>query len=86
MELAISEKVLLQDGDINKEFEDLIFDPFNERNNEISINQVQNILTAYGVPDKVHNINLYKFFRVPPIILIVQLLSDEYIPSAVDTQ
>ena len=44
MELEISEKILLQDGDINKECEELIFDPFNERNKEISVHQIQNIL------------------------------------------
>jgi|UniRef100_A0A6C0AJZ0 dsRNA-specific ribonuclease len=60
MEIAMSEKVLLQDGDINKDHDELIFDPFNERNKEISIHQVQNILKMYGVPDKVHNIKLYK--------------------------
>tara|TARA_X000000950_G_scaffold284891_1_gene389138 strand:+ start:17108 stop:18166 length:1059 start_codon:yes stop_codon:yes gene_type:complete len=59
MELA-NEKVLLQDGDINKEAEELIFDPFNERNKEITLHQIQNILNTYGVPDRVHNINLYK--------------------------
>jgi len=59
MELA-NEKVLLQDGDINKDDEELIFDPFNERNKEITLYQIQNILNTYGVPDRVHNINLYK--------------------------
>ena len=59
MELA-TEKVLLQDGDINKEEEELIFDPFNERNKEITVQQIQKILTTYGVPDRVHNVNLYK--------------------------
>ena len=59
MELA-NEKVLLQDGDINKDDEELIFDPFNERNKEITLYQILNILNTYGVPDRVHNINLYK--------------------------
>jgi dsRNA-specific ribonuclease len=53
-------KTLLQDGDISKNQEELIFDPYNPRNREISCEQVQKFLTTYGVPDKVHNLNLYK--------------------------
>ena len=55
-----SVKTLLQDGDISKDQETLIFDPYNPRNREISESQVQKILTTYGVPGKVHNLNLYK--------------------------
>ncbi len=53
-------KTLLQDGDIQTEQGDLIFDPYNSKNNEITENAVCDILKKYGVPDKVHNINLYK--------------------------
>jgi dsRNA-specific ribonuclease len=53
-------KTLLQDGDINKDDEDLIFDPFNHNNKEISQSQVEALLKKYGVPDKVHNFNLYR--------------------------
>lgn len=53
-------KTLLQDGDIEKEDEDLIFNPFNSNNKEITEDEVCDILKKYGVPDKVHNINLYK--------------------------
>ena len=39
----------------------LIFNPYNPENCEITLSQIQSILTAYGVPDpKVHNIELYK--------------------------
>jgi len=39
----------------------LIFNPYNPENREITLSQIQSILTAYGVPDpKVHNIELYK--------------------------
>ena len=39
----------------------LIFNPYNPENSEITLSQIQSILTAYGVPDpKVHNIELYK--------------------------
>ena len=54
------EKNLLQDGDISKCQDELIFDPFNPENIEITQKQVEHILTKYGVPDKVHNFNLYK--------------------------
>ena len=54
------EKEIQHDGDINQEDEELIFNPYNERNKEISEELVCDILKKYGVPDKVHNINLYK--------------------------
>jgi dsRNA-specific ribonuclease len=53
-------KTLLQDGDVQKEFGDLVFDPYNSKNREITEAEVCDILKKYGVPDKVHNINLYK--------------------------
>jgi|TARA_B110000285_G_C15008101_1_gene554945 dsRNA-specific ribonuclease len=56
----MTEKSLMQDGDIYKEEEELIFNPYNERNKEITESEVCDILKKYGVPDKVHNINLYK--------------------------
>ena len=53
-------KTLLQDGDIQKDNGDLIFNPFNFKNKEITESEVCDILKKYGVPDKVHNLNLYK--------------------------
>ncbi len=53
-------KSLLQDGDINKLDEQIVFNPYNEKNKEISISQIQHILRTYGVPDKIFNENLYK--------------------------
>ena len=53
-------KSLQQDGDILKCQDELIFDPFNPNNIEITQTQVETILQEYGVPSKVHNINLYK--------------------------
>ena len=53
-------KTLLQDGDISKANEELIFDPYNPKNKEINQRRVEYILKKYGVPDKVHNIKLYK--------------------------
>ena len=51
---------LAQDGDVNKEDGELVFNPYNERNIEITEDEVCDILKKYGVPDKLHNINLYK--------------------------
>jgi dsRNA-specific ribonuclease len=54
------DKDILNDGDVQKEEEELIFNPYNNANIEIKESQVCDILKKYGVPDKVHNINLYK--------------------------
>jgi dsRNA-specific ribonuclease len=44
----------------NNENEELIFDPYNPNNKEITDYTIQSILSKYGVPGLVHNINLYK--------------------------
>lgn len=59
MELEIS-KSIMHDDDIITSEDGLIFNPYNSNNMEITLNDVQSILQKYGVPDKVHNINLYK--------------------------
>ena len=56
----MAEKSILQDGDVHHQDEELIFNPYNERNKEITESEICDILKKYGVPDKVHNINLYK--------------------------
>jgi dsRNA-specific ribonuclease len=48
------------EDDIIKSEEGLIFNPYNSLNTEISLNDVQSILTKYGIPSKVHNMALYK--------------------------
>lgn len=58
--MSVSESKLLQDDDIVRDEEGLVFNPYNPDNIEITLNQVQSILTKYGVPDNVHNLNLYK--------------------------
>jgi dsRNA-specific ribonuclease len=58
--MSDTEKELVKDNDISKINEQMVFDPFNPLNSEITLNEVQSILTKYGVPDKVHNLNLYK--------------------------
>ena len=50
----------MNDGDINMENNELVFDPYNSKNTEVSHIFLCNILKKYGVPDKIHNINLYK--------------------------
>ena len=55
----MTEKIT-NDGDIKIENEQLVFDPYNPINNEVSHIFLCNILKKYGVPDKIHNINLYK--------------------------
>tara|TARA_Y100001958_G_scaffold159738_1_gene162914 strand:- start:11250 stop:12254 length:1005 start_codon:yes stop_codon:yes gene_type:complete len=58
--MDIEAKKLLQDGDIFQEDEELIFNPFNQQNKEITLNEVQSILSTYGISAKVDNIELYK--------------------------
>jgi ribonuclease-3 len=60
MEFAKIDKDILNDGDVTKEDEELIFNPYNSNNKEITEKQVSDILRKYGVPDKVHNFNLYR--------------------------
>ena len=56
----MTELKLLHDDDIIKSDEGLIFNPYNSNNVEITLNEVQSILTKYGIPPTVHNLNLYK--------------------------
>jgi ribonuclease III len=53
-------KILLQEDDVFKTDEGLVFNPFNSSNIEIRLNDVQSILKKYGLPSKVDNLNLYK--------------------------
>lgn len=51
---------LTNDEDIIKTDEGLVFNPYNPLNTEIRLNDVQSILTKYGIPSKVHNLELYR--------------------------
>jgi len=51
---------IVKDEDIIKTDEGLIFNPYNSLNTEITLNEVQSILTKYGIPDTVTNLDLYK--------------------------
>lgn len=45
---------------VSTDEEELIFDPYNQRNREIPIKIIQSILARYGLPPVIHNIELYK--------------------------
>lgn len=51
---------ITKDIDIILQDEELIFNPYNPNNIEITLDDVQCILSKYGIPGKVHNLNLYK--------------------------
>lgn len=53
-------KSIMQDGDISKCGDGLLFNPFNPDNKEITLNDVQCILLKYGITAKVNNLELYK--------------------------
>lgn len=40
--------------------DDVIFNPYNDKNNEITPDEVKSLLSRYGVPDGIFNIELYK--------------------------
>ena len=54
------DKLLLHDDDLLKTEEGLIFNPYNSLNVEITLNEVQSILTKYGLPPIVNNLKLFK--------------------------
>ena len=56
----MTDKQISHDDDILKTDEGLVFNPYNPLNTEISLSQVQSILTKYGVPPIINNIKLYK--------------------------
>jgi dsRNA-specific ribonuclease len=48
------------DDDIIRTEDGLIFNPYNPLNTEITLSDVQSILTRYGLPTKVNNIEFYR--------------------------
>jgi hypothetical protein len=56
----MTETKLLHDDDIIKTDDGLIFNPYNSLNIKITLNEVQSILSKYGIPSTVHNIALYE--------------------------
>jgi len=57
IELSQIKQAIYKDIDID---EQMIFDPYNDKNNEITERYIKSILGKYGLPKKIHNINLYK--------------------------
>jgi dsRNA-specific ribonuclease len=56
-----SEKSILNDDDVNQtESGGLLFNPYNPLNKEITLNNIQFILSKYGIQSPIHNIKLYK--------------------------
>jgi dsRNA-specific ribonuclease len=53
-------ELIIRDEDIIKTEEGLIFNPYNPLNIEIRLSDVQSILTKYGIPPDVHNMELYR--------------------------
>jgi ribonuclease-3 len=51
---------LANDDDVIKTEDGLIFNPFNPLNTEITLNEIQCILTKYGIPPKIYNTELYR--------------------------
>lgn len=56
----MTEFKISHDDDIIKSDEGLVFNPYNPNNVEITLSQVQSILTKYGIPGTVSNLALYK--------------------------
>ena len=57
---AESIKNISNDGDVANEDGKMVFDPYNPQNKEITLSDVQSILSKYGITAKVNNLELYK--------------------------
>lgn len=53
-------KQILNDDDVTKMNENLVFNPYNPLNKEITHDEVKTILATYGIPPMVYNMELYK--------------------------
>ena len=56
----MTDKLISHDDDIIKTDEGLVFNPYNPLNVKITLNDVQSILSKYGVPTRVFNMKLYE--------------------------
>jgi dsRNA-specific ribonuclease len=56
----MTSQINIHDDDIIRSEEGLIFNPYNPLNVEITLSEVQCILTKYGLPGMVNNLKLYK--------------------------
>lgn len=57
---TLSQTQLLKDDDIMRTDEGLVFNPYNNANTEITLNDVQSILKKYDIPPNVNNFELYR--------------------------
>lgn len=53
-------KQIINDDDVDRQGDTLVFNPYNSLNKEITLKEVQSILIEYGIPGVVHNLELYK--------------------------
>jgi len=53
-------KQIINDDDVDRQGDTLVFNPYNPLNKEITLKEVQAILIEYGIPGIVHNLDLYK--------------------------
>lgn len=53
-------KLIQHDNDISMYDEEMVFNPFNNKNYEIQRHDVETILKKYGLPPIITNLNLYK--------------------------
>ena len=58
--LALDYALTLNDDDIIRTSEGLVFNPYNPSNVEITLSEVQSILTKYGLPGTINNLKLYQ--------------------------
>ena len=60
MDEHVDTSQIIKDKDLIKTDEGLIFNPYNPLNTEIKLSDVQFILTKYGLPFEIHNMELYR--------------------------
>ena len=56
--MDLEEKI--NDEDISRINGELVFNPYNDKNIEITLNDIQSILKKYGVNYQIYNIELFK--------------------------
>ena len=58
----MSQKTIMNDDDIVKDnqTDDLVFNPYNPLNNPVKESDIFNILKEYGLPERIHNMELYR--------------------------
>ena len=52
-------KQIINDDDITRISDNLVFNPYNPMNREITVDEVNGILSSYGIPPIVHNMDIY---------------------------